>query len=172
MTGDRAVLMIAASESDSNLYYATRFVAPDPFIFLEVKGERIMVMSDLEMDRARAQATVDRVLSYSEIERRARAQGVAEPAAVDVVHLVLRDAGVTRLLVPGNFAYIHAARLHELGYQLETKREPFYERRAVKTADEVAQALAAGRKQLENDDELAIDDDEGFAAYFCALTFV
>ena len=49
----KATVFIAASELDSNLYYATRFIAPDPFIYLEIKGERIMVMNDLEMDRAR-----------------------------------------------------------------------------------------------------------------------
>lgn len=145
MTVERATVMIAASESDSNLYYVTRFVAPDPFIFLEMKGERILVMSDLEMDRARAQATVDLVLSYSEIERRARAQGVSDPTSVDIVHLVLRDRGLTRLLVPGNFPYRHAVRLQDLGYQLDTKPEPFYERRVVKTAEEVAHVEAAQR---------------------------
>src|SRR5881296_317696 len=88
-TVDRATLMIAASESDSNLYYATRFIAPDPFIFLEVKGER-MVMSDLEIDRARSQAAVDRVLSYSEIEAQARAQGVPAPGTVEILHAVLQ----------------------------------------------------------------------------------
>src|SRR2546427_3381933 len=79
MTVDRATLMIAASETDANLYYATRFIAPDPFIFLEIKGERLMLMSDLEIDRARSQASVDRVLSVSEIERRGGAQGGADP---------------------------------------------------------------------------------------------
>ncbi|MEK6784424.1 MAG: aminopeptidase P family protein, partial [Nitrospirota bacterium] len=84
-----ATLFIAASEQDSNLYYATRFMAPDPFIYLEIKGERLMVMSDLEMDRARTQASVDRVLSYSEIEQKAKKQGIKDPTAVDIVHVVL-----------------------------------------------------------------------------------
>ncbi|MBI5855850.1 MAG: aminopeptidase P family protein, partial [Nitrospirae bacterium] len=75
MTADRATVIIAASESDSNLYYATRFIAPDPFIFLSIKGERILVMSDLEMDRARSTATVDRVLLFSEVERRVKGRG-------------------------------------------------------------------------------------------------
>ena len=90
---ERATLMVAASESDSNLYYATRFVAPDPFIFLEVKGERLMVMSDLELDRARSQATVDRVLSYSEIERRLRALRHAEPGERLIEPPARGDAG-------------------------------------------------------------------------------
>src|SRR5512135_3266577 len=71
----KATIFIAASEIDSNLYYATKFIAPDPFIYLEIKGERLLVMNDLEMDRAKSQAKVDRVLSYSEIERRAGDHG-------------------------------------------------------------------------------------------------
>jgi Xaa-Pro aminopeptidase len=145
MSNDRAILMIAASESDSNLYYATRFIAPDPFIFLDVKGTRILVMSDLEMDRARHQATVDRVLSYSELERRARAQGVAAPGTVDVLHLALQDHGVKQLLVPGNFPFGHALRLQALGYQMETRKEPFYEQRAVKTDEEIRHIEEAQR---------------------------
>ena len=137
MADDRAILMIAASETDANLYYATQFIAPDPFVFMEIGGARILVMSDLEMDRARSQATVDQVLSYSELERRARAQGVAIPGSVDVLHLVLQDHGIKQLLVPGNFPFGHAVKLQALGYQLETKKEPFYERRAIKTTEEI-----------------------------------
>ncbi|HKW86769.1 MAG TPA: Xaa-Pro peptidase family protein [Nitrospiraceae bacterium] len=144
-TVDRATLIIAASESDSNLYYATRFIAPDPFIFLEVKGERLVVMSDLEIDRARSQAAVDRVLSYSEIEMQVRAQGVSTPGTVEIVHAVLETHGIKRLLVPSNFPYGHAARLQALGYQLESRPEPFFERRAIKTEEEVRYIEASQR---------------------------
>jgi len=134
---ESATLFIAASEQDSNLFYATRFIAPDPFIYLEVKGERLMVMSDLEMDRARAQASVDRVLSYSEIEQKAKNQGIKDPTTVDIVHVVLKEFRVRRLLVPANFPFIHATRLQELGYSLKPKRDPFYEQRVMKSAEEV-----------------------------------
>jgi Xaa-Pro aminopeptidase len=140
-----ATLFIAASETDSNLYYATRFIAPDPFIYLEVKGERLMVMSDLEVDRARNQATVDRVLSYSDLERRAKAQGMQDPGTIDVIHLLLQEADLTELLVPPTFPFLHASRLQELGYRVRTKREPFYERRVVKSDEEVRHIEAAQR---------------------------
>ena len=140
-----ATLFIAASETDSNLYYATRFIAPDPFIYLEVKGERLMVMSDLEVDRARNQATVDRVLSYSELERRAKSQGVKDPGTIDVIHLVLQGAGLKDILVPPSFPFLHASRLLELGYRLRTKREPFYEQRMMKSDEEVRHIEAAQR---------------------------
>ncbi|MEK7870453.1 MAG: aminopeptidase P family protein, partial [Nitrospirota bacterium] len=132
---DVATLFIAASELDSNLYYATRFVAPDPFIYMEVKGERLLVMSDLEMDRAKSQASVDRVLSYSELEKKAKSNGTKEPSTVDIVHVILREAKIRQFLVPANFPFIHATRLQELGYSMKPKRDPFYERRVVKTAE-------------------------------------
>ncbi len=139
----RATVFIAASETDANLYYATKFIAPDPFIYLEIKGERILVMSDLEMDRAKSQSSVDRVLSYSEIERKAKSKGGT--GAVDVVHAVLHEAGITKVLVPGNFPFSHACRLQELGYQVQAKKDPFYERRVVKTAEEIRYIEAAQR---------------------------
>ena len=141
----KATVFIAASELDSNLYYATKFIAPDPFIYLEIKGERILVMNDLEMDRAKSQASVDRVLSYSEIERRARDHGAATPGSVDIIHVVLREAKIKHVLVPANFPFSHAARLQELGYQVHAKADPFYERRVVKTAEEVRHIEAAQR---------------------------
>lgn len=142
---EAATLFIAASEQDSNLYYATKFMAPDPFIYLEIKGERLLVMSDLEMDRARAEASVDRVLSYSEVEQKAKKQGIKDPTAVDIVHVVLKEAKIRRLSVPANFPIIHAARLQERGYSLKPKRDPFYEQRVVKTAEEVQHIETAQR---------------------------
>ena len=136
---EAATLFIAASEHDSNLYYATRFIAPDSFIYFEVKGERLMVMSDLEMDRAKTQASVDRVLSYSEIERKAKKQGIKEPTTIDIVNIVLKEFKARRLLVPANFPFIYATRLQELGYSLKPKRDPFYEQRVIKSAEEVQQ---------------------------------
>lgn len=141
----RATVFIAASEADANLYYATKFIAPDPFIYLEIKGERILVMSDLEMDRAKSQSSVDQVLSYSKVEGRAKTQGIAEPGTVEVVHILLREAGITQILVPANFPFAHAVKFQSLGYQLHPKRDPFYEQREVKTAEEVRFIEAAQR---------------------------
>src|SRR5438445_12518478 len=115
MPTDPDILIIAASETNSNLYYATRFLAPDPFIFLRIKGERILIMSDLEVDRARATATVAAVLSYSEYEERLKRRGVMSPAAADVGDESLKARGAARLLVPESFASQHAPELQWRG---------------------------------------------------------
>ena len=60
-------LMVAASESDADMLYATRFFAPDAFIFLEQNGKRTLVLSDLEIDRGRKQAQADEILALQRI---------------------------------------------------------------------------------------------------------
>ncbi|HEY3197880.1 MAG TPA: Xaa-Pro peptidase family protein [Nitrospirales bacterium] len=148
MTTEPDILIIAASETDANLYYATRFPAPDSFIFLRLKGERILLMSDLEVDRARATATVDTVLSYSEYEERVKRQGVTAPTSIAVVDALLRERGISRLVVPENFSFEHARQLQARGYELVSKPEPFFEERALKTPDEV-QAIETAQRAVE-----------------------
>jgi len=148
MSSEPDILIIAASETDSNLYYATRFPAPDAFIFVRIQGEKILLMSDLEVDRARATATVDTVLSYSEYEERVKRQGVTTPTSVAVVDALLRERGVSRLLVPENMGFEHAQQLQARGYDLTTKREPFFQERAVKTPEEV-QAIETAQRAVE-----------------------
>ena len=61
-----ARLIVAASDTDANMLWATRLFAPDPFIFIQKGARKYLVMSDLEVDRAKDQASVDRVLRQSD----------------------------------------------------------------------------------------------------------
>src|SRR6186713_745663 len=102
-TPPHARLIYSASESDANMLWATQFFAPDPFIFIEKRGKRYLVMSDLEMDRAKDQAQVDKVLSYSEYVRRLQGKGLPSPAISDVLPEILRDLKISRVDVPATF---------------------------------------------------------------------
>lgn len=137
MDAQTAVLCVAASERDANLYYATRFLAPDPCIFIQTSTEKILLMSDLELDRAKAQATVDRVLSYSEYDQKLKSQGIEQPQPADVISSLLKELAITDLIVPTNFGIGLADALRERGYRLQTRKEPFFPERAVKSAQEI-----------------------------------
>ncbi len=140
-----ASLIIAASEADANLYYATRFLAPDPFIFLEVAGEKALLLSDLEIDRGRQQAAVQTILPLSRYEDEARRAGEETGLAATAARL-LRERGVSAVQVPANFPLGVADDLRARGVMVRAKPDPFYEARTVKTAEEVAaisHALAA-----------------------------
>ena len=154
MSETPASLIIAASESDSNLAYACRFLAPDPFVFLQVNGRKTLLMSDLEVDRARAQARVDEVLSLSEWEAKAR-QRWPQPRLTDTVSLLLEDYGVKAVEVPGDFPLELADRLRERGVTVTPRPSPFLPERVVKTAEEVA-AIEETQRHTETALEAAI----------------
>jgi len=141
-----ARLLIAASEANANLFYATRFLAPDSFVFLWHGAEKILLMSDLELDRAKDQAAVDCVLPLREYEARAKAQGIERPQLLDSLAILLREREIRSLEVPGSFPVEFADGLRERGVVLAVKREPFFEERLVKSPEEVAAVRSAIRR--------------------------
>ncbi len=132
-----ARLIIAASEADANLYYATRFLAPDPFIFVWQGAEKILLMSDLEVDRARAQAAVHAVLPLREYGERAKQAGADSPEMLNALVELLKERHIQRLQVPGSFPAEYADELRQRGLHLTVKRGPFFEERLVKSEIEV-----------------------------------
>src|ERR1041385_6954077 len=96
-------LIVAASEHDADMLYATRFVAPDPFIFLEQRGKRTLVLSDLEIDRGRKQATADEIVPYSKFERAVQGNSKNAPAFEQVLSYFLRQRRVRSAFVPASF---------------------------------------------------------------------
>ena len=132
-----ANLIVSASEGDANMLYATGFFVPDPFIFLQHKHKKYVVMSDLEVDRAKRQATVDQVLSLSRYQRELRKTGKPRPTMVDVMDLVFRARGIRSLVVPANFSALLMDQLRAKGFNVRIKRDPFFPERETKTAAEV-----------------------------------
>jgi Xaa-Pro aminopeptidase len=138
LRGDQAILLVAASEGDANMLYAVGFFVPDPFIFFQHKEKKFAVLSDLEIDRAKKQAQVHRVLSLSVYQRKLRQLG--KPAAmIDVLDLIFRERGIRSLIVPANFSALLSDQLRAKGYSVQIKRDPFWPERETKNRVEVAQ---------------------------------
>lgn len=137
--------MYASGGSDSNMLYATGFAAPDPYVFLEAGGRKIIVVSDLEYGRARDQARVDEVVRQVEVERALRARGFEQPGVVDIIVYLLEQFGVKRVTVPENFWAALADDLRGRGIQVNVRRGPFFEQRAIKTREEVEHITASLR---------------------------
>ena len=140
-------LVYSASETDADILYPTGFFAPDPFLFIQKGRTRVLVMSDLEMDRARAQATVDRVLSWSKLAAPLETKGKRAPVA-DVVTLALRQLGLRRVLVPRSFPLGLAQELGRRGIRLDLGPDPFWPEREIKQPREV-RAIEASLRAAE-----------------------
>ena len=136
-----ARLMVADSERDANLLYATRLFVPDPFIWFEVRGRSYAVMSDLEIDRARKQARVDRVLSFGAYQRQLKLAGIKLPRFSDILNRVLHDFRIRNVEVPTSFPIGLAKQLR--GVRLGVKPDPFFPEREIKTPTEVARLADA-----------------------------
>jgi len=151
-----ARLIIGASETDANLFYATRFLAPDAFVFVWTREEKILLMSDLEVDRARWQAQVDTVLPIRTYEERAKAAGIARPGLLDSLCAFLAERGIDRVVVPGSFPIEYGDGLRERAVAVQVRREPFFEERLVKLPAEV-EAITRAMRRTEAALNTAID---------------
>src|ERR1700704_6382541 len=132
-----ARLIVAASDHDADMLYATRFFAPDPFIFLQQNGKRTLVLSDMEMGRGRRQATADEFVSFNKLEREVQGKAKKAPPYEKVLAHFLTKRGVKRALVPANFPLGFANEIKRNGIVLETSNGLFWPAREKKTAEEI-----------------------------------
>ncbi len=151
-------LIFASGDGDANMLWATSLFTPDPYIYFTKGTESHVVMSDLEVDRARTQARVDHVLSLTEYVSRLQASGTRYPTSADVIQAVLRRHRLRSVHVPANFPLGLADDLRKRGIGIRVRPDPFWSEREFKTRREVGaiaqslaiaeEGMAAGREAL------------------------
>ena len=137
------LLLIADSEKDADMLYATGMFVPDPFIYLRLRGIHYVVMSDLEFDRAKKYASHCRVLSLSAYAEKIKGKGVKRASLVEVVREILREKKIRSVAVPPSFPYGLALRLEKLNVRLKTSTGPIFPQREFQTPDEIRKVKAA-----------------------------
>ena len=139
----RNLLMVADSEHDADMLHAVRMFVADPFIFARLSDRDHMVVSDLEVDRARREAAHCRVWPLSRFLRALRTDGVKRPTLADVVRLFLKQQGVKKVIVPEHFPSGLAARLKRLKVKLKVHEGSIFPARAVKCTEEIKRISGA-----------------------------
>jgi Xaa-Pro aminopeptidase len=136
------LLIVADSDHDANMLYATGMFVPDPFIFLRLRGKDFIVMSDLEIDRARQQAPHCHVLSFSNYQKKLNARGIKQAGFAHVIQTILREKKIGLIFVPHNFPLGLATELQRLRVKIKVKPE-FFSERELKSPGEVKKVSAA-----------------------------
>ena len=137
--GKESILLIADSESNADMLYATGLFAPDPFTYLKVDGKSLVMMSDLEIDRAREQSKVDEIVSLADyIERAQKNNGKTGSDLVNAISELLHEREVRSVLVPNQFPLGYADQLRGKGFKVQSKDDPFWDGRPLKTDSEIA----------------------------------
>jgi len=137
------LLMVADSERCADMLYAVGLFVPDPFIYLRIRGRPYVVVSDLEIDRARAQAPHCRTISLSQHQKKLKKAGIKKPGLAHVIREILRERGVKKVFVPYQFSHGLARDLQKMRIRIKPARGQFFPEREVKTPDEVKKISAA-----------------------------
>ncbi len=134
-TNGETKLIVAPSDIDADMLYATKFWAGDPFIFLQQDGKRTIVLSDLEMGRGRKNAKVDEFVSFNQLEREVQGSSKQAPPFEKVLGHFLRKRGVKSATVPASFHLGYARELQDV--DLSTPDGLFWPAREAKTDEEL-----------------------------------
>lgn len=153
--------MVSESAHNADMYYATGFLAHDSFIYLNSGSEKLLV-SDMELGRARKESRVKDVLPTSKygIMDKLRKQKDIDAAYCEMIIEFLGSENINRISVPYNFPVQLADCMRAQGFEVIPVKSPFREMREVKKEYEVAAiekaqragelALAAGIGAIKN----------------------
>lgn len=139
--GPGAILLMPAGGEDADFIYATGFSVEAGLYIRFGPEDDVLVVSPLEIDRARMQARVARIIE----DREAYAQRAWAKAALPL----LRERGVIEVRVPPSLRAVYLEDLRALGLDVVVDRELFVAERRHKSKEE-AQAIRAAQQAAES----------------------
>jgi len=140
--GADALLLYSESFKNANMYYLTKFLAPDPFIFLKkVDEDPLIVVNQMEYPRAQKQSIVKDVRSYFEYRYLEIVKTAKDPhlgTMKFIANVTRREVDVDRkICVPHNFPAMVANVLEEEGLNVKPMFDIVEKSREAKDADEI-----------------------------------
>ena len=137
-------LIIDDSIHNQDLYYVTRFLAHDRFLYLNSREREILLISQMELGRALNESRIDDVRTTTDYDIIKKSKRYGRETAYNlVVAELLRDEGITHIDVPYNFPIFLADDLRSRGFEVAPARSGIAELRTVKTRREIEQIKKA-----------------------------
>lgn len=136
-----ARLAAGIPESNSSLYWRIGFCVGDPVAVIELPagagGESVLILRDIEMERARQRARVSRVACPADFAPAGGLSGDRETATAQAAAECLRRAGVTHVAAHRSVPLIFADIARRAGISVECDLDLWINERRSKTAEEV-----------------------------------
>jgi Xaa-Pro aminopeptidase len=141
------LLIHADSQRDADMFVATGVTVVDPFTYLELNGQSVIVASVLEADVIRRDSRAGDVWTDDQFGgRELMAKGWSyHDAEMEVVRRVLEKAGAQAVVVPPSFPLSLADYLRGKGHTVTPDRDLFERRRRSKDAAQLAAINVAQR---------------------------
>ena len=136
-------------ELHSSLYWRIRFSVGDQVVLMELPTETgtesVLILRDIEMDRARKSARVDRVACPADYTPAGGLSGDRETANAQAAVECLRRAGVTQVVGGRTLPLIFADFARQAGITIECDPDQWVIERRQKTAEEIEHLREAQR---------------------------
>jgi Xaa-Pro aminopeptidase len=138
-----AIVMAGIPETNASLYRRIRFSVGDPVAYIQLReddtpGEAILILRDIEMQRARQNARADRVGCPADYTPAGGLSGDRETATAQAAAECLRRAGVARVVADRTLPLIFAEMIRQAGIALECDMQLGILERRAKDEQEVA----------------------------------
>ncbi len=139
---EKPLLLVAPGQGDADWLYATGFDVENA-LFIDFGGDQVLVVPELEYERAQAEARVGKVVDRRQAGWVESRDGIAAWSAV-AAH-VLKERGVDAIRISARLPIGYYEELQKADVAMEVDRELFRERRRRKTREEASFIHSAQR---------------------------
>lgn len=159
--GVGSMLLYSESVKDANMYYLTRFLAPDPFVFLkQVDAEPIIVVGQMERARAEKESCIKNVRSFLDYDYVRIVKSASDPNIGEmrfVATVVKKELGTNETIyVPPNLPVALADVLRQEGLKLRPLFDVVEKARRTKEREEI-EAIESVQRAVEEATSKAIE---------------
>jgi Xaa-Pro aminopeptidase len=113
---EKPLLLLSESMRNADMYYATRFLASDPFIYLRFprEGKDILIVSQMEYERARKESIVKEIRASTDYY---------DLKMEELIAKVLHEESINAIEVPRYFPLLTAEELRKRGIEVTAVEE-------------------------------------------------
>ncbi|MBI4244436.1 MAG: aminopeptidase P family protein [Planctomycetes bacterium] len=137
------ILLYAASENNSDIFYATGFWAPDPFVCIIADGSTTILLNQLEYGRGKREANVDDVVLLDQLIYQMKVK--TAPNIFEIVLYYLKSRKISEVLVPQYFPVFFADYLRQKKICVKVSDGQILPQRIRKKPDEIKKITEAVR---------------------------
>lgn len=147
--------LIMGNSNNADVYYSTHFLAADPFTYIQTsKGNEILIVSSMELSRAKNESRVKNVQTMQEYGflEKMKERKDAEVAYCDCLAEIFQKMTARHIMVPHDFPLFTAQTLKEMGFSIIPVKSPFKKLRTIKRQEEIekiTKTQAACEKAME-----------------------
>jgi len=106
----KPLLIVSGSMYNADMYYATHFLSAEPFIYLRVPHKDILIVPQMEYERAKNESIVNEIRSSRDYGHDLKTE--------ELITNVLHEEGITSIEVPRYFSLFTAEELRKTGIEV------------------------------------------------------